>query len=710
MNRIKIGYKTGLAGLIILAAFIMQWAELNALAQTNQALKKEGLSAAGAIDRVENRFFIGSWGMPFQTFGDNYEDALDDLKRHYMNGAQQAWIWRNDQPLPFFLDQTRAYVERAKQLDLHFFLLCQGLLPRTDAEPYDFETAKKTVTERLMPFKNDEPVLGWYLFDEPPYNETILAQTLRLKLYLQEEAPNCVPVVNLTPGDQSRDFVYWIPYMNLVFTDMYGYSVWIDSLCTGINAATARPHWVILPTFCYKPGPLPGIAYIRQKIYIVLARGGNGVTFYTYSQTPGFQGIGAEGAWGMVDPYGNANLSGQGSYLWDDLGALARDLEPVGQLIAKTKVATAPIRAACMKTVPSQSDATQPNSVTYALEMGVRKDPESQADFLICWNNDLTQPTDGAVEILEYYLADRKVYDLYSFQEMSVAAVKHWPYFKIKQLAPGDGRIFVVCSSQTFETYKQAILKRRYENEVAIAKLDWEWSKASGLNIAAGKTALDRAQREAASNRWATAEASAEEAKVLFKKALEADADAFKAWSNMRAAQKTLGECDKLLTYNVNNLASLANEADRDSKKIGPLDPNVKPWIDMTMKLSDTYRRLRKLERLGHLRQLAAETAFLSQNCSVLREGLFDITLRKFHPPAMDEKAYVALHDKCDTILPERFCQWNHGNKYKPFDPRKTGIGDTSSMAAIGTWAPYYRARIFSGEEEAKALGLTPAK
>ena len=671
--------------------------------ETLEALKKRGRAAARAMPRIETRFTLGLWGTPGQTYGDRYADALDDVRRHYMNGICQVGAWRSDDTTDRYRQYMGEYVERAGKLGLHFFIHCQGLLPRKADQPWDYEATTRIVRERLLPFKDAEAVLGWYFCDEAPFNDAILERFLKLKLFLHKEAPACTPVVLLSPSGHPQEWVaQWSPYLNVMLTDLYGYSSQTDMLCVAIHELTERPHWITLDAFRYVPGPMPEIAWPRLKTYIALARGANGVNYYTYCGRSGFEGI---GGWALVDAYGNARDG-----LWDKLGEMARVLEPVGHLVARTRVVRAPIRVACLKTVRTQRGSQQPEGLSWAVQIGVRRDPGTDTDFFICFNNDMRAPSTAKVEIYESYLGKRNVYDLFSLEEVSCPKRRHSTCFTIEPLDPGDGRIYALCSPSTFAGHKQAILKRRYENERVITELDLDWSRKTGLNTAPAQAALQQAGTQADARDFAAAGASVSNARRLLAEALEADTQVGAAYAHMRKAQQALGSCDRLLTYNVNTIWSLVARSAYKKERLNPLDPKVKPWISLVLKMSEAYRRLRRLEKRGHLRKLVAEAQFLAQTCAAMESGIRDILDGNTIPATYDKKRFGAMHDMCDRILPERFVQWNCGAHYKPYDPRKASVGDTSSVRAVNSWASYYRSRIFATEAQAKAFGLTPMK
>ena len=510
-------------------------------------------------------------------------------------------------------------------------------------------------------------------------------------------------MILLSPsGNPQKWMVDWSPYLNVMLTDLYGYSTGTDMLCVAVNNLTERPHWITLDAFRYYPGPMPDITWPRLKTYIALARGANGVNYYAYGGRSGWEG---PGGWALVDAYGNARDG-----LWDKLGEMARTLEPVGHLLTAAKVVHPPVRLACLKTVQAQPGANQPRSLCLAVDMGVRRDPDKDADFLICFNNDTRQPSDASIAIYESYLGERHVYDLFSLRDMGVPKRRHCTSFKIAHLARGDGRIYVMCSPKTFQQYKAAILKRRYENERVIAEMDLEWSRINGLKTAKAEAILRQARQQADAGNSSAAEASVLAARRSLDEALKADAAVNAAHVNMRKAQKTLGECDTMLATNVNSLWSLAIASARNKRKLNPLDPKIKPWLNLMLKMSEAYRRLRELEREGHLRKLGEEAKFLAQTCAALKGGIRDLLVGNYILPSYSEDRFRALHDRCDQFRPERFVEWNHGQGYKPYDPRKVAIGDTSSVHAMNKWLSYYRCRLFATEAEARAFGLTPMK
>ena len=668
-----------------------------------EKLRNEGRAAAGAMPRLETRFTLGVWGTPWQWYADRGANGLDDVKRHYMNLISQLGVWSTRDTTERYLLRMREYVARADKLGLHFSVHCQGLLPRKDSQPWDIEAAARIARERLLPLKDAEPVLGWYLCDEAPFDPGFLKRFLQLKLFLQKEAPSRAPVILLSPsGNPQKWMVDWSPYLNVMLTDLYGYSTGTDMLCVAVNNLTERPHWITLDAFRYYPGPMPDITWPRLKTYIALARGANGVNYYAYGGRSGWEG---PGGWALVDAYGNARDG-----LWDKLGEMARTLEPVGHLLTAAKVVHPPVRLACLKTVQAQPGANQPRSLCLAVDMGVRRDADKDADFLICFNNDTRQPSTASIAIYESYLGDRHVYDLYALKDLAVPKRRHNTSFKMAPLERGDGRIYVICSPKTFEQYKRAILKRRYENERVIAKMDLKWSRRSGLNTSKARASLAQARKQAQAGDFAAAKTSASAAQQALQAALKADAAVNQAYTHMRNAQKALGECDTMLALNVNSIWSLAIASARNKRKLNPLDPKIKPWLNVMLKMSEAYRRLRELEREGHLRKLVEEAKFLAQTCAALRGGIQDLLVGNYILPTYSEDRFRALHDKCDQFRAERFVEWNHGQGYKPYDPRKVAIGDTSSVHTLNSWLSYYRCKTFATEAEAKAYGLKPMK
>jgi len=195
-------------------------------------MKEQGRAAAAPMARLETRFTLGLWGTPSQWYADQWAGALDDVRRHYMNLVCQVGAWRGDDTTDRYLLYMGEYVKRAEMLGLHFFIHCQGLLPRKDSQPWDRQAALRMARERLLPFKDAEPVLGWYLCDEAPFSNGFLERFLTLKLFLQKESPTRAPVILLSPSGAPQQWVVdWCPYLNVLLTDLYGYSSQTDMLC-----------------------------------------------------------------------------------------------------------------------------------------------------------------------------------------------------------------------------------------------------------------------------------------------------------------------------------------------------------------------------------------------------------------------------------------------------------------------------------------------
>ncbi len=666
-------------------------------------LKAAGRAAAGPAARLENRFTLGIWSGPDQRYGDRGPDALEDVRRHYLNYIEQIGFNVSSDSKERWFAQIRPILGKAAELDLSCMIHAQMLLSIPSDKDWDFDRAADFARERLLPLKDEKAVLGWYLCDEAGFDDKSLNRILRLKLFLQKEAPDCASVVLLSPAANPTGVRDWAPYLNVMLTDIYAYSMFVDMTCRAVNELTERPHWTTLMSFSYYRGqPVQETAWVRQKVYIALARGAKGVHFYTYGSPSAFEGLGENG---MVDPYGNANPPG----LWDGLGEMARVLEPVGHvLMGSHAVPAGAIRCACVKTLPAQQDDSEPAAVSPAVEMGVLRDAAADTEFLVVYNNDTRQPSQAAIEILDYYLGSRKVYNLFTLREVPVPAQRLFRRFPVESLDPGDGRIYAVCAPEVFEKCKKDILRRRYENELIVAKLDLDWSRKSGLAVGKAEEQLGKGAEQAKSGDHASAESCAKEAQALLKKALEEDKAVFASYTSLRTAQKSLGRCDKKLAAGVNSLWSLAVKANWEKNKLDPLDLKVKPWIEMMMRMSETYRRLRAMERLGLLGKFAAETAWLAANCAALESGIGDIIQGNYPPAKYDQDALNALHDKCDTVRPERFVGYAKKRLwYRPYNPRTVGIGDTSSTTVMMDWQPYYCREFFANEAEAKAVGLT---
>jgi len=668
-----------------------------------EKLKEEAKKYSGPVPQLANFFPIGIWGTPDQRYGDRYADTFEDLKKHYMNSVYPVGIWIKGEPKERWLSHIHPFIEKGDKLGIYIMPYCHGLLPRKEKDKWDYKEAVKLAKERVLPLKDEKSVIGWYLCDEAPFNKAIVERFLKLKKFFRENTPNQIPVILLSIANSGgvERLINWLPYFDIVLSDVYSYSYHVDMLNRIVDSLTDLPHWITLQAFSYYRGhTLPDIRWIRLNIYISIARGAKGITLFTYSYPPNFTGFGAVG---LVDAYGNPSPEG----VWDKLGETMRILEPVAQVLVASKVKFAPIECFCRDVVEIQG---RKDGVEPAIEIGTLRDEGQDIDFIVCYNNDTKNPHTATIQIYNYYLKDRKIYNLFSLKEVRFAKGGLWSTFGIEELEEGDGRIYAICREKTYKELKERILKRRYENERVIAGIDLEWSKSSGLEVKKAKKILKEAEEEAKKKNYGKAETLVIKAKELLKEALKKDKDIYEAYKNMREAQKILGKCDRLLTLNVNPLWSIVNKGWKKANiELDPLDPKVKPWIDLFMKMSEAYRRLRKMERRGHLREFKGETEFLLRTCRALESGIRDIIIGNYIPPTYSQKKLSALHDKCDKYASEKFFEYIYAPVYYPYDPRTVGIKGTT-LEEMYKWFPKYQRTFFGTEEEGKKRGLKRGK
>ncbi len=146
------------------------------------------------------------------------------------------------------------------------------------------------------------PMLAWYLYDEPEVRGMQPAELEKLELRTKTWSPKQRTAFVMGDGNAALTYgaygdalmVDWYPVPHLK-TESVGYHVSLVKSAAGIMDAKRpdRPVWAVLQAFDWKiypqlrkvrVGGYPTFNEIRFMTYMALARGANGLFYFTFSQ------------------------------------------------------------------------------------------------------------------------------------------------------------------------------------------------------------------------------------------------------------------------------------------------------------------------------------------------------------------------------------------------------------------------------------------
>ena len=444
--------------------------------------------------------YLGVYGL-FSRYGFNFVAANDEVELGRFGGQQ------SEAGLVGYLEEMQRHVAWARQTGMTLAADVRRMMDTRD--PYDGYGQLLPITRRLaQAFPDDDVVVAWKLADEPGANQ-ILNYGMMIRA-LKEADPLTRP--DLIVFNNVQAYCPYAPYSQVGYWDRYpGHNVWAirQTAREYRKAAAGKPVWAVLQSFETRPPASGGYertgdAETRAMTYMALAEGAKGLVWYV-----GWQGFGRDE--GMITRTGNP----QGGWM-DTLKDLSRLLVPIGRQLLHTdpleeqrKTATkkgdVPVKvyefapgdgqgAASAMLEVQMTDYTVPLSLLRrangrGMEVSVLKHRDKPLHYLVLVNEDLESSRRADVSLPSGMLGQGVgVYDLHCLDGRDLLSGNA---FTAAPLAGGDGRIYLVADSETYQAQETAIRCDRALEDVRTLRPDLAIAKKWALPTEAVEQAID---------------------------------------------------------------------------------------------------------------------------------------------------------------------------------------------------------------------------
>ncbi|MCH2211136.1 MAG: hypothetical protein MK110_07525 [Fuerstiella sp.] len=326
--------------------------------------------------------------------------------------------------------------------------------------------------------EHPESIIGFVSDDEPLYLAPSIAAIRLIEKYTKLPVTTCQP----TWGGFRR----FVGHMQPMTADWYPtWDVTRDSWSIAKNLRWLQDHhpdrvfyfiplaaaWSAHePTKPWLKDSRPSPTELRMQFWQALAGGTKGF-FYFHVGGPVLQPQWAGGQDGLLN-----GLLWPNNDLWDELGSIARMITVTGPLLISCRPDTS------IRPDVSCRRLSYPEFEGQAIDCGLLKCIKHDRQFLIPWNNNSHHQENGSILIPEGRLNGRKIYDLISLREVSLADVDGNKNLNLS-LPAGGGHIYLIADPEQFELCRQTILRHKVRLPRIVARMRYRIASTNGLNL-----------------------------------------------------------------------------------------------------------------------------------------------------------------------------------------------------------------------------------
>ena len=531
------------------------------------------------------------------TFDDWFPEPLwrtiPDFKRHHINavigGARQIYPDSEEQ----YWDELETLLDILGAHDIDCMPI--AYFSRYYRADLDRETVEAAIRKRVPRYKDKEALLGWYIIDEPHATE----EALEDYLWAAEVINQVDPDHPVTTGGNKYN-IFFDRHRPVVIFDRYplretSQSPWsIANITRLIYREAPGPVWYIAPAFHNINGeyPRPTPAEFRLMCYAAVANGAKGLFFFNYRARPGWF---RSSAVGLVDVF-EAN-----SELWDETGKLGYHLSAVGPMLLDTELA----EDHPVEIVTDQIEIEWEEKIA-AVSTGVLKDGAAGRIFLVVYNNDIEQPRQARITVAADEGVEAGLLDLYD-----LVPVDYDGSFGV-ELAPGDGRIYLLASGEDAAACKQRILRSRFAHDKEMAAYDLYFADLAGL---APDGLEDQLRQAESADRL-------RKAREALDAALAKDPSYHATRERLDAVRHRLSAINRLYDDKITSMESTVKAPSRYiQREFDPTDPMVRAYLDALQDVGTCYFALRNLYVKGVYREIGEAVTVLEGLSQALAEN-----------------------------------------------------------------------------------------
>jgi len=340
---------------------------------------------------------------------------------------------------------------------------------RSDLTYAECETAIET---EIPQFVDHDALLGWYIIDEPTDSIGALNDYLWGKeKFKDEDAAH--PIVT---GGNNYSYLF-AQHRPVSIFDRYPLretlnAPWsIGGMTKMIRQDSSGPVWLIAQAFHNISGEylLPTPAELQLMCYSALANGAKGLFFFNWRSRPYWNYSSGSS---VVDPFE------VGNDLWDTIGDLGYHLAAIGPMLLSTTPVELDVTepgAAIEMLTPTMMEITWEEEVPVISIGLLADDNDPDVHYVIFYNNDPNQTRSEDFSFTSAFTDGRDMFNLYQ------PANTGNPTTYSIQLAPGEGRIFMLAPSSYFTEVKEDILEVRYNHQKGVLEHDLYFACLAGI-------------------------------------------------------------------------------------------------------------------------------------------------------------------------------------------------------------------------------------
>jgi hypothetical protein len=452
----------------------------------------------------------------FEWWGGDYEGAFNLFSRHHINfiaGSYEIEIARVGGP-ELTTDDWRVAVDRYEKAvkpltdaaranglrraaDMRY--LMQGRDPREGFE--QILPIAERITQQIH--GDDDITVAWKIADEPGADKLLpLVSSIRA---LRESDPHDRP--ELVVFNSLTKMAAYAPYVSVCYWDSYpvhggARNPWsIRNLAREYRRLLPdQPMWPVLQAFETNPPndstyTRPSDSEMRLMAYLTLAEGAKGIVWFSgYHSGHHIHLVNRTGY-----PFGG---------MLRTVATLGERLIPLGRQL----IATEPDD----KLKISVSQRTEPTDGDHLLSTSLLKYRNGAGYLLVAVNEDLERIRRADVKILDPPLKRQVgVYDLYALDGANLQVDGK---FEIAPLAGGDGRLYAVCSEESYGRISKAIRCDAAVEDVRVLMPDLAIARRWGLDVSEVDEYMASCRKSAASGEAGEAIANAHLAERVLRK------------------------------------------------------------------------------------------------------------------------------------------------------------------------------------------------
>ncbi|HAH86018.1 MAG TPA: hypothetical protein DCL60_01450 [Armatimonadetes bacterium] len=388
-------------------------------------------------------------GLFNQGVYDRYEEAVNNIKRHYMNTFAN---FCDDADIDYRIDICNKYnIYRIETLFANTNLTAQA-----NEDSKAVSTIKKAA-------EGDDKLLAWYGKDEPTNYKAWLDNKLVFNKYDKEHpvvsAFNEMSAVKAL-GPYSEVSCINIYSVTRASKDIQNLAYHADAIRTAKRLTAGKRVWFIAQTFDAR-GVLryPDPEEIRFEVFNAISAGVDGLIFFLHNDACSYLEASRQREkfdYTLVDPWFNDNPT------YRELARLGKEVVPVMPAILGAKEV-----------------ADDQERMTYAREgLVFNRFANNSGTFLILANKSLDSSYYGKIRV-----SPRDDEQIYNLINLSPIKLVNGHTISVS-LAAGDGAIYFIGKKNAWESIKSSILLRKIQAELDILKLDAANLRAAKLNTA----------------------------------------------------------------------------------------------------------------------------------------------------------------------------------------------------------------------------------